>query len=423
MGISFKQLVTTRRKLRYKLGRKSKIDTQNTKAIPVYFPKNNNLISSKSQMTLNGRKIFDAAIMNVKEMRDEDGDNIVCAELSGQELREFLGSSSGSLYERVKELLKPERPKRQDGTPSPTLLDWRIVMYDDEQKKIQASSVITDAKFENGRMKIIFNKKLKKKLIGYQKNFTMLDRTIVSKFTSNYSYQLYQIFKQTIDYQRSITKEEGPFELQVDLVDLKVQLGVVSANENKILYEAVTDDTVISYEAIEEMEDKVLLKSLREYGNFRRYAIELAKKEINELSDINMDYTGILKGKGGRGVGFKFKIEYKDKKNSQVEKKQKEDLDIFDFIDEMRSFIKGDFSSKDLKTIAEAADYDLQKIKQAYDAMTAVQGGVNNPTGFMIRAIKEGYKASKPRKSAATFNNFQQIEHDFDALEEQLLDN
>ena len=374
-------------------------------------------------MTLNGRKIFDAAIMNVKEMRDEDGDNIVCAELSGQELREFLGSSSGSLYERVKELLKPERPKRQDGTPSPTLLDWRIVMYDDEQKKIQASSVITDAKFENGRMKIIFNKKLKKKLIGYQKNFTMLDRTIVSKFTSNYSYQLYQIFKQTIDYQTAITKEEGPFELQVDLVDLKVQLGVVSANENKILYEAVTDDTVISYEAIEEMEDKDLLKSLREYGNFRRYAIELAKKEINELSDINMDYTGILKGKGGRGVGFKFKIEYKDKKNSQVEKKQKEDLDIFDFIDEMRSFIKGDFSSKDLKTIAEAADYDLQKIKQAYDAMTAVQGGVNNPTGFMIRAIKEGYKASKPRKSAATFNNFQQIEYDFDELEEQLLDN
>lgn len=374
-------------------------------------------------MTLNGRKIFDAAIMNVKEMRDEDGDNIVCAELSGQELREFLGSSSGSLYERVKELLKPERPKRQDGTPSPTLLDWRIVMYDDEQKKIQASSVITDAKFENGRMKIIFNKKLKKKLIGYQKNFTMLDRTIVSKFTSNYSYQLYQIFKQTIDYQTAITKEEGPFELQVDLVDLKVQLGVVSANENKILYEAVTDDTVISYEAIEEMEDKDLLKSLREYGNFRRYAIELAKKEINELSDINMDYTGILKGKGGRGVGFKFKIEYKDKKNSQVEKKQKEDLDIFDFIDEMRSFIKGDFSSKDLKTIAEAADYDLQKIKQAYDAMTAVQGGVNNPTGFMIRAIKEGYKASKPRKSAATFNNFKQIEYDFDALEEQLLDN
>lgn len=403
------------------MGRKPKSETLNTKVIPVYFSKDNNLISSKSQMTLNGRKIFDAAIMNVKEKKDKDGETMICAELSGQELREFLGSSSGSLYERVKELLKPERPKRMDGTPSPTLLDWKIVIYDDEQKKIQASSVITDAKFENGHMQIIFNKRLKKNLIGYQNNYTMLDRTIVSKFTSNYSYQLYQIFKKTIDREVALTRAKGPFELSMDLVDLKVQLGVVSASADTILYEAVTDDSVITYEAIEGIKDKTLLKSLREYGNFRRYAIELAKKEINELSDIYMDYSGILKGKGGRGVGFKFIIQYKDRSDVTVEEKESKEVDIFDFIDEMRSFMSDDFSSKDLKSIAEISGYEIKKIRQAYDALLAVQGGVANPTGFMIKAIKEGYKPSKPK--ASKFNSFQQNSYDFDKLEQQLLDN
>ncbi len=406
------------------MGRKKKSETLNTKVIPVYFSKDNNLIQSKSQMTLNGRKIFDAAIMNVREQKDKDGDTVICAELSGQELREFLGTSSGSLYERVKELLDTNPVRRPGGKPAPNLLDWKIVMYDDEKKKIDASNIITDAKFENGQMRIVFNKRFKKNLIGYQNNYTMLDRTIVSKFTSNYSYQLYQIFKKTIDREVAITHEKGPFELNMDLIDLKVQLGVIAANADAILYEAVTDDSVTTYDAIGAIKDEKLLKSLREYGNFRRYAIELAKKEINELSDIYMDYDGILKGKGGRGVGFKFIIQYKDKKESQVEEK-KADIDVFDFIDEMRDFMGGDFSSKDLKSIAETAGFDMPKIKQAYEIMTSVHGGVDNPTGFMVRAIKDGYKQSKPQKPRGknAFNNFTQNSYNFIELEEQLLDN
>jgi hypothetical protein len=37
----------------------------------------------------------------------------------------------------------------------------------------------------------------------------MLNRDIISKFSSNYSYQLYQIFKKTIDKELSRLKEDG----------------------------------------------------------------------------------------------------------------------------------------------------------------------------------------------------------------------
>ena len=85
----------------------------------------------------------------------------------------------------------------------------------------------------------------------------------------------------------------------------------------------------------------------------------------------------------------------------------------------------GDFSSKDLKSIAETAGFDMPKIKQAYEIMTCVHGGVDNPTGFMVRAIKDGYKQSKPQKprGKSTFNNFTQNSYNFIELEEQLLDN
>ena len=51
--------------------------------IKVYFTKSNNLITSKSRMTIIGRKVLDAAIMNVRETYDEYGNPIIKASKPG----------------------------------------------------------------------------------------------------------------------------------------------------------------------------------------------------------------------------------------------------------------------------------------------------------------------------------------------------
>lgn len=393
------------------------------KVIPVFFQKDNDLISSKSKMTLLGRKVFDAAIMNVKETVNSKGMPVIKAVISGQELKEFIGADYDSIYTYVRRLIAP-KPINGDKAKAPSLLDWKIIIRDDEQKRIIVRNVMTDAEFENGQLTIVFNNELKNKLVGIRNNYTMLNRQIVSKFKSEYSYQLYQFFKQTIDRQAAITKEKGPFELKMDLIDLKAQLGYIDPHEDEILYKAITDESVVTYDAIEGIEDKDYLKLLRDYGTFRANAIERAKKDINKLSDINMDYEPLKRGKGGRKVGFKFIISYKEMKESEesdVEEVKKE-VDIFDFIDEMRTFMDIDLSTKDLKSIAEAADCNIDKIKKAYGIMNAVQGGVNNPTGFMIKAIKDGYKeTSSARKNR--FSNYERRDYDFEQIEAQLLDN
>lgn len=400
------------------MGKKKKEDAAFQRAIPAYFSKDNNLISSKSKMTLLGRKLFDAAIMNVELGTSKSGIPVIKSEVNGQEIREFLDADYGSLYDTIKELVSP-KPTKGDKALAPSLLDWRIIIMDDEQKKIVARNVITDAEFENGKLTIVFNNELKNNLIGYKSNFTLLNKQIISKFSSTYSYQLYQIFKQTIDRQASITGEKGPFELKMDLVDLKVQLGLVEANENEILYKAVTDESVTTYDAVGEIKDEKYVKKLREYGNFRIYAIERAKADINELSDISMEYEPIKRGRGGRKVGFRFIIKYKEKNNIEVIDKKNEEVDIFDFIDDMRVFMDASFSSKDLKSIAEASKYDMNKVKKAYEILENMGNDVLNPTGFMIKAIKDDYP--KPKKTK--FNNFKQNEYDFDELEKALLDN
>lgn len=397
--------------------------------IKVFFVKSNNLITSKSRMTLIGRKVLDAAIMNVQESFDEYGNPIIKADIDGQELKKFIGGNYNSIYDTVKGLIKQKSQKGADAL-NPSLLDWKVIIADDEKKQIIGMNVITLAKYSNGKLTIVFNNSLKQNLIGLKKNYTMLNREITSRFKSNYSYQLYQIFKKTIDKETSRLKENGihngnhPFELIFDIIDLKVQLGVIEASESEVLYRAITDNSVNTYEEVSKIDDEELFRRLTETRNFRRYAIEKAKKEINEISDIRMDYKEVTSGKGGKIVGFKFFIQYKEEVFEEKEEQEQEEIDIFELIDKVREIIKTPkLSSKDIKSIADASNYDIEKIKRAYSILTK-QGEVNNATGFIIKAIKEEYEEPKKVIRSSDFsNNRRYTAQEFAELEKRLLEN
>lgn len=252
--------------------------------IKVYFTKSNNLITSKSRMTIIGRKVLDAAIMNVRETYDEYGNPIIKADIDGQELKKFIGRDYNSIYDTVKSLIKPKSQKGADAL-KPSLLDWKVIIADDDRQQIIGINVITLAKYTNGKLSIVFNNALKQNLIGLKKNYTMLNRDIISKFSSNYSYQLYQIFKKTIDKELSRLKEDGidngnhPFELIFDIIDLKVQLGVIEASENDILYKAIMNNNVCTYEEVIRIDDDELVERLTESRNFQKICCRKQKRD------------------------------------------------------------------------------------------------------------------------------------------------
>ena len=370
----------------------------------VLFNKHNTLIYSNYSGPLMGRKIIDLGLSKIKKVekrqKDDDGRDLIqidyIAEMSGAELREMMGTSSTSLYNRISELTNPKPVRKADGTlyQKPKLQDWVIVYRNDEKQEFKSSTVINSVEFKNGKMRLEFNKNLAPLLEGYRNNYTKLDIAIISKITSVHSYILYQMFKKTIDMMQYQTKKHGPFVLDTDLCDLKLLLGMIMTKENPILEKAAANTKVWTMDAIQDIDDKVLLNKINEFKNFKRYAITKAVKEINEKTDIDVKVKDRTGRKGGKGVGFTFTLQYK-KYMGVEEAKTDPEVDILDLIDEVREFTGNTFSSKEIRTIIEDAEYDIEVTKNAYEAMLQQIDNVNEKLPWMRSAVKKKIKPNK----------------------------
>ena len=78
------------------------------------------------------------------------------------------------------------------------------------------------------------------------------------------------------------------------------------------------------------------------------------------------------------------------------------------------------FSYKEIKIIAEKSEYNIEKVKTAYDVMRQSKGRIDNPTAWMISAIENNYQKGKSRRMINTYADPNQ---DISALEALLLDN
>lgn len=80
---------------------------------------------------------------------------------------------------------------------------------------------------------------------------------------------------------------------------------------------------------------------------------------------------------------------------------------------------------KDIQSILSAADYDILRVKDAKDVFDQQTAKINNVTGWLIKAITEGYRPiSKAPRKRDGFHNFLEREHEddyWDSLELALL--
>ena len=87
-------------------------------------------------------------------------------------------------------------------------------------------------------------------------------------------------------------------------------------------------------------------------------------------------------------------------------------------------------------SICEAACYDIERIRNAYNIMKMSSATIENPTGWLISAIRDGYTSDSKKESAAVnssnakkktassrnkFKNFDERDYDYDELERRLL--
>ncbi|MBQ7680525.1 MAG: RepB family plasmid replication initiator protein, partial [Butyrivibrio sp.] len=156
--------------------------------------------------------------------------------------------------------------------------------------------------------------------------------------------------------------------------------------------------------------------------NFKKFALDKAKKELNETTSIWFDYEPVKAGRGGKVVTVRFMIDVNPRmKREHVEEVLTQE-EQFDRLEQAQSLIEEKLRLSDIRAILEAADYDLSRVETAY-LLSRKAAGIENLTGWLIAAIRDGYEA--PIRATGQDNPFEQYEQremDFDALEQMVME-
>lgn len=379
------------------------------------FSKSNSLISSKYKASLLEQKLLNIVLARLQQKNyidkgEEDG--LVC-EIRAKELKEMLGVTGGSFYTQLK--------------PAAAAMTSRTIGFvNDEMESFKYISLITSAEYKNGIFTVKFNHELKKYL-NPKTQFTVLELPVILKYKSLYSLRLHEILLSRCYKKKRVgaTKYTGKdtdgkhFKIEIGLSELKLALGVVNA-ESYAVQRVLNGSSAPDYDKAVE---KASEKSFNTWYDFKKKVIDMAIKEINKVDNgIMVSYEPMRGGKGGKVYGLRFFVELanKDTKEHQEEQRVLSEDEQFDVQFQVKSMIKEKLNFKDIKTICNAAEYDIEKIKAAYQVAES-SGDISNLVGFMVKAIKEGYSAPVSKKAKNKFNNFHQREYDYNALERELM--
>lgn len=372
----------------------------------VKYRKSNKLINARGRSSATVHKLFTVAISEAKLERN--GKKAV-AIIPGTKLRKIFGTYAGSFYNTIRDACNSQ-------THNPDLLSWRLGIENPDKETFEFVNVVESAKFERGELEVVFTERVTREITGLKANYTEFYRYITLKMRSSYSMVLYEQLSSQADYMRATSKDhsEGPYEITYSIEDLRA---IFSLDYQK---------------------DKKTVKHLyMQYTDFKKNVLDVAKKEINELTPITVEYKPIRAGRGGKNVGISFTVTRKDagKKTDAPLSEEEVARRKIVFADVVILLAPEGLNIQDVQTLCQAADYDMERIEKAYNLSKESSTEIKNLTGWLLSAIQKGYDAApevapkkeepKKKKRGRTkknsFTDFEQNEYDFDELEQKLL--
>lgn len=132
---------------------------------------------------------------------------------------------------------------------------------------------LTNVEFENKKIICYFNKKYINSIMGLVEKYMTLDLNMLVHFKSSYSWYLYSYLKSK--YQKNV----------------HLKTNRISVEELKKVLKC---DDVASYQS---------------FKYFRFHVLELVKKEINDYTELNIEYLPIKKGRNISEIEFRWTIQ------------------------------------------------------------------------------------------------------------------
>lgn len=398
-----------------------------------YVALSNALIQAREKTSLLESKIELLAIyrlideMNTREREDSEGNiySVHSVTINSSEIRQLICRKGGSLYGQIEAAAYE--------------LKQKMYYYRDPgNNRFTMASLYGTVEYMDGKLTIDFNPDTEHLFLELKDNFTKLRLDIAFKFQTNGGFQLYKLLK-SYAYSLPSIDESLPQEQQetiakqYSLSELRLQLGYVDLNQPEVKKEASKKNP--DAEKMASLEKKPKYKR---WVDFYNRVIEPGLKEVNQISDIYISSIEKICGAHGRVDGVIIKIQNnkqyyldhtQEKKGKRDLSKEKTNIEISeeeidDFIDELRDLFEEKLKTKELKSIAEASNYDMEKIKKVYAIAKSGSGDIENITGFMISGIKNGYENVKGQKSnlgKSKFDNFDGRDVDYDELAKHIM--
>ncbi|WP_026504931.1 replication initiation protein [Butyrivibrio sp. NC3005] len=378
------------------------------------YKKTNFLIGAKYHSTLMENKILAVALSKIQQAQEDDKGNLV-VRLPASDLRKVFNDKNRNLYKQLNEVAH-------------TLTGRVIGATDPEMKRFDYISLVSRCTYEDNILQIKFNGELKNQIVDIKEKYTLLNLPMMLKFRSVYSFRLYEILKSEA-YKASYHSQNNMFgyDMHFSLSELKLDLGIVDANDQKVR-QILSDKSIPDYDkAVQEANNQVMAQ----WKDLRRWVIDKAIPEINEMTELEVTYDTDRAGRGGKIVGITFHVETsKIRGSSQPKAQEIKEVDIFELVDEVIELITEKITAREAKSIIEAANGDMAKVQRAYTLYKS-QKNVDNMVGWLISAIRDEYQEGIRKSNEAYMNKakyvyqdtFEQNVYDFDELEKNLLKN
>jgi plasmid replication initiation protein len=241
-------------------------------------------------------------------------------------------------------------------------------------------------KRKKGIILLRFDPTLKPYMLGLKEFYTSYKLENILSLKSKYSIRVYEILKSNL-FKKQVT---------IELQDLKNMIGV---NEK-------------SYNVYQNVKNRILIQ---------------AQKELKAKTDISFTYDEIKTGRKVTSINFyinanKTKNKADTEACSTLESKStnEEEKSLTELINTVKSIFKENITGKEAMFILNTAKSDINIIKEKY-ALSQDVSKIGNIVGWMIKAIKEDYTIPKDKAKVGSFNDYEQRDYDFDALEKKLL--
>lgn len=259
------------------------------------------------------------------------------------------------------------------------LMSRYIKIKNDKDQKFKKRHLIKVADFENGVLTLKIDEDMKEfylKLNWY----TKYQLKNIMQFKSTYSFRLYELLKQyqSIGF-RIIAIEELRFVLDIEK------------------------------------------NQYTKYANLKQKVVSVAVDEINENTDLRIEYEEIKKVRKVVKIRFRIFINSENMKEMLEEKGEPNLILPADNtnIKAVKAIIQEDITDIEAEKIFMAAENDIERVREKYAIISQFKK-VSNVVGAMLKALENDWKV-KDKIKKNNFTDYEQRVYDYDELEKKLL--